>query len=450
MYPGLSASSSAFPPPPPPPASSASMSSQSAAGGPLSSSSSSSGTSLEALLAGLPYPDKGRLLADLSSLLSQTNSLSAHLSPAHPSTSSSSPSGSSAPSSVLLALTGTLPIFYRSSVYHIPVSLYLPSEYPFRPPSAYVTPTKDMRIKERHKHVDSAGVVYLPYLHHWGADSGLVELVSVMASVFSEDPPVFKVHSAQSQSQLQGQVQAMGLSAESATVAALLSSTASPSSSLSLSQSHGAALSPVVQLSPSSLSPSPEPQSPASAQRARLLASLTRKAQDLLRAQHAEASVDMDSLLAAQEQVRARRQRLDQEMQLMDAEARQLEDARTAMQAKRAELLAWLQQHDGEQHSVDELVWCRDTWSAQLLSAVAMDVALDDTMTALDRALSEGALDCERFVKLLRGLSRQQYFTRALATRLQQRQGEARQSPSMQQQPPQQQQQPALAAGGRR
>ncbi len=49
-----------------------------------------------------------------------------------------------------------------------------------------------MRIKDKHKHVDLLGMVYLPYLHNWNVKSNLYELVSYMSSVFGDDPPVYK------------------------------------------------------------------------------------------------------------------------------------------------------------------------------------------------------------------------------------------------------------------
>ena len=462
-----------------------------------SPSSSSGAASLDALLSSVSYADKGRLLTDLSSLLSQTNSLSPHLSPFHSPTVPLSSSSSSSPSAgaAVLALTGTLPIYYRSNCYHIPVSLFIPEEYPFRPPVAYVTPTRDMRIKERHPHVDSAGVVYLPYLHQWGPDSGLVELVSVMASVFSEDPPVFKVAAnaaagvslqhpahpspAAAASSLQP-IAALHLAHLSAAAAAahsqqmqavggaspLSSAAASPfhssfsSSSSSISPSSSAApfaaptsssstssalaqpslLPPLLppssstssvssSLSSPSLTPSPEPLSPLTVARHRLLSALTRRAQELLRSHHSDASQDMDRSLAQQEQIRARRAALGAELQTMEAETRQLEEAREAMRGKRREVEQWLSANEAGAgaKTVDELVWCRDTWSRQLMEAVSLDVALDDSMTALDRALSEGVVDVEKFVKLMRGLSRQQYFHKAIALQLQHRQTEAKQ-----------------------
>ena len=136
----------------------------------------------------------------------------------------------------------------------------------------------------------------------------------------------------------------------------------------------------------------------------------------------------MDRLLAQQEQVRGRRAQLDSELQQMDAEAKALADTKDALRAKRAEVEAWLAAHEagGAGRTVDVLVYCKDTWSRQLMDAVVADAACDDAMIAMDRALSEGVVDCDKFVKQMRGLSRQQYFARQLALILQQRQKEAK------------------------
>jgi len=64
----------------------------------------------------------------------------------------------------LLQLSGTVPIFYRGSQYNIPVDIYIPENYPSRPPQAFVRPTNDMLLKPNHRHVDREGLVYMPYL----------------------------------------------------------------------------------------------------------------------------------------------------------------------------------------------------------------------------------------------------------------------------------------------
>ena len=59
-----------------------------------------------------------------------------------------------------------------------------------------------MVIKANHPHVDTQGLVYLPYLHNWNpSTSTLKDLVSVMCGVFGNHPPLFsKVNSSSSNS----------------------------------------------------------------------------------------------------------------------------------------------------------------------------------------------------------------------------------------------------------
>jgi ESCRT-I complex subunit TSG101 len=57
----------------------------------------------------------------------------------------------------------------------------------------YVTPTQNMMIKPRHKHVDSAGRCYLPYLTEWQAKTSTIyEMINYMSAVFGSDPPVYQ------------------------------------------------------------------------------------------------------------------------------------------------------------------------------------------------------------------------------------------------------------------
>jgi ESCRT-I complex subunit TSG101 len=91
----------------------------------------------------------------------------------------------------LVALTGTVPIYYRKTYYHIPVAIYLPYNFPDSAPICYVRPTITMSIKES-KYVDSQGRVLLPYLQSWTSKNCLTSLLQVMVIVFSETPPVYQ------------------------------------------------------------------------------------------------------------------------------------------------------------------------------------------------------------------------------------------------------------------
>lgn len=48
-----------------------------------------------------------------------------------------------------------------------------------------------MIVKPGHKSVEMDGTVHTPYLLAWNANSRLAELVKVMSTVFSADPPLF-------------------------------------------------------------------------------------------------------------------------------------------------------------------------------------------------------------------------------------------------------------------
>eukprot|EP00871_Galdieria_phlegrea_P005486 jgi/Galph1/5939/GphlegSOOS_G4617.1 len=103
--------------------------------------------------------------------------------------------------SKLICLGGTIVIRYKGNGYNIPVDIWIPEPYPNYPPLVYVTPTSDMYIAKNHPHVDSSGLVYLPYLADWKPSAcSIAGAVGVLASVFSIKPPVFAKTAQQEQS----------------------------------------------------------------------------------------------------------------------------------------------------------------------------------------------------------------------------------------------------------
>jgi ESCRT-I complex subunit TSG101 len=67
---------------------------------------------------------------------------------------------------LLLHLSGTIPVVFRGATYNIPLTIWLPHEYPKKPPMAFVTTVKDMLIRPGN-HVDPSGRCYHPYLANW-------------------------------------------------------------------------------------------------------------------------------------------------------------------------------------------------------------------------------------------------------------------------------------------
>jgi ESCRT-I complex subunit TSG101 len=59
---------------------------------------------------------------------------------------------------------GTIPMYYRGNRYNIPMSFWIPEMYPQHAPMTFVSPTDNMMIKAKHKHVDTQGRCYSPYL----------------------------------------------------------------------------------------------------------------------------------------------------------------------------------------------------------------------------------------------------------------------------------------------
>eukprot|EP00920_Eleutheroschizon_duboscqi_P036633 GHVT01088142.1.p1 GENE.GHVT01088142.1~~GHVT01088142.1.p1 ORF type:complete len:258 (+),score=31.75 GHVT01088142.1:416-1189(+) len=138
------------------------------------------------------YADVGRLRRDVEQLLHQIDTLRPNV-------------GTFARGTqqlVLYYLYGTLAIVYRGCTYHLPVTIYFDPPYPACAPRCFLTPTGDMAIKPRHKHASETGRIYLPYLANWNPmDAKLGHLLALMASTFSEDPPLFSIR-ASSQSGL--------------------------------------------------------------------------------------------------------------------------------------------------------------------------------------------------------------------------------------------------------
>mmetsp|Transcript_27165 Transcript_27165/g.44545 ORF Transcript_27165/g.44545 Transcript_27165/m.44545 type:complete len:428 (-) Transcript_27165:225-1508(-) len=132
------------------------------------------------------YRDPQRVLRDAESLLSSP--LGSHLRPTtEPLTLND---GSSSPP--VLLLRGTLPMTYRAVTYNLPIDCYLPPPYPLRPPTVFIRPVANMAIKENHRHVGLDGRVYLPYLHDWRPGThDLRELAVWMSSLFGAEPPCY-------------------------------------------------------------------------------------------------------------------------------------------------------------------------------------------------------------------------------------------------------------------
>lgn len=91
--------------------------------------------------------------------------------------------------SLLLNVSGTLPVNFRGATYMFPISLWIPQEYPRAAPIVFVTPAKNMAVRAG-QHVSAEGRVYHPFLAGWRETSTILALLPLLQEIFTREPPV--------------------------------------------------------------------------------------------------------------------------------------------------------------------------------------------------------------------------------------------------------------------
>jgi ESCRT-I complex subunit TSG101 len=69
---------------------------------------------------------------------------------------------------LLLLLHGTLPITFRSATYQIPIHIWIPHDYPRKPPLGFVVPTKEMGVRKG-REVEPGGRISDDVVEQWWA-----------------------------------------------------------------------------------------------------------------------------------------------------------------------------------------------------------------------------------------------------------------------------------------
>lgn len=294
----------------------------------------------------------------------------------------------------LFKLEGTIPIQYRSNQYNIPVALWLPLNFPSKCPICYVTPVANMKIKQKHMHVDSQGLIYHPYLHSWQASgSTLVELVGLFCSVFGKEPPLY--------ASKQKNVSNVNVNAQH-------HSTAKPAVSPPMSQhppahhqSH-----PVQQ--PVAKPPEPDDKTDKRAVLESKLKAALQKIYD-------KENKQLNSLAVALRQLENHAEIIKSIRERQSAERDQLLQRRQNLQIKSDAMEQWLESNEqSEDIAVNEVVVASDTWSQQCIEATATEFAITDAMLELDRCLEDETIKLGTYLKQISKLAREQFAAKAL------------------------------------
>ncbi|KAG6533860.1 protein ELC-like [Zingiber officinale] len=314
-------------------------------------------------------------------------------------------------SSYLLQAEGTIPIVYRGTTYNLPASVWLLEQYPRRPPSVFLTPTSDMLVKPGHPLVDPSGLVRaaaVPYLASWVyPSSNLVDLVRSLSHLFGLDPPLYS-HPAAAlpQNQSPPNTRHPFPSPSNPSPARIYSSLPSP---------YGGGRFPP---SPQTQIASHPIEDPADVFRrnaiSKIVENVHRDAASLRRSQESE----MGPLLSLQAELRIRREELSRGVREMVGEKEGLEQQLQLVLMNTDVLEGWVRETEASSRKVDALnvdnvFEPMDALSRQILELTAADLAVEDTIYSLDKAVQDGAITSESYLKSVRALCREQFFHRA-------------------------------------
>ncbi|VFQ85252.1 unnamed protein product [Cuscuta campestris] len=320
----------------------------------------------------------------------------------------------------LLQADGTVPMLFQGVTYNIPVVIWLMESYPRHPPLVFVNPTRDMIIKRPHPFVNPSGIVAIPYLQSWiYPSSNLVELARNLGHYFSRDPPLYSQRRPNPNP----------------------SPTPNPSPSTSASFPNSASIgshSPAIR--PAIPPPRAFPQSPygtgSGSERVmddpsevykrnainKLVENLHSDILGLRKAREA----DMDGMFNAQSALKLRDVQLSNGLKEMQDEKEGLEQQLQMVLMNSDLLEGWLKENEAKVMNlgvtnvgVDEEVFepC-DALSKQMLECTASDLAIEDVVYSLDKAVQDGAIPFDQYLRIVRLLSREQFFHRATASKV--------------------------------
>ncbi|CAD6241512.1 unnamed protein product [Miscanthus lutarioriparius] len=313
----------------------------------------------------------------------------------------------------LLQADGTIPIHHAGASYNLPAVIWLPEPYPRSPPLVFLSPTRDMVIKPHHRLVDSSGLVAnAPYLRSWVfPSSNLVDLVRSLSHLFGLDPPLFTKNS------------------PAAAPPPNPSSTPTPPPQVAPSPSP----SPSYRLGgfPASpqLAPRPPPtEDPAEVFKRNAVAKLVDMAYADAVALRTAREAEVDALFAVQAELRHRGDIVAQGVRKMGEEKEALERHLQDVMMATDVMEAWVRDNNrrGGNQATEDAIEPVDVLSRQMIECTAADLALEDTIYALDKAIQEGSVPFDGYLRSVRALSREQFFHRALSAKVHSAQQQAK------------------------
>ncbi|KAK1356208.1 Steadiness box [Heracleum sosnowskyi] len=323
----------------------------------------------------------------------------------------------------LLQAEGTVPMMFQNITYNIPIVIWLMESYPRHSPIVFVNPTRDMIIKRPHPFVNPSGMVSIPYLQNWiYPSSNLLELCGNLSHYFGSNPPLYSQRRP----------------VQNVSPSPSVSPSMSPSVSFD-SSSGVAAARPAIP--PGTYPPSPYssggrmqfpvPTQPAPPQR------ISEDAGEVFRRNainklvenlHGDIGVmrkskeaEMEGLFGVQGTLRQRAEHISKGVREMEGEKEGLELQLQMVSMNTDVLEGWLRENEGKKKDgvgIDDAFVPVDNFSKQILECTSADLAIEDVVYALDKAVQDGSIPFDQYLRTIRSLSREQFFHRATALKV--------------------------------
>lgn len=340
----------------------------------------------------------------------------------------------------LICLEGTIPVPYRSSMYNIPVALWILDTHPIHAPLAYVRPTPEMQIKVS-QHVDGNGKIYLPYLHEWeGSNSDILGLVQMLIITFGEQPPVFARPQNQGPPQPPPQTSQPPYPAhppyptQSSPYGGYQPYPPVVGPGFQPPPVQPSAYPPVSTQGPGGSYPPPYPP-PVSSQTStvsqgsnsstitqeHILMSMRSGVEDMvrrkLREEYAMKNVEIQSLNKVRDELNTGQLQLSRTIETIDRETEVLDRSIRELKVEQEKLEEAKKEADRMTDATDmkpeDAVSTTTPLYRQLLNAHAEEAAVHEAIYYLGEAMKQEVIDCDVFLKQVRKMARRQFFLKA-------------------------------------
>lgn len=135
--------------------------------------------------------------------------------------------------------------------------------------------------------------------------------------------------------------------------------------------------------------------------------------------------VEVEGLFSAQAVLRRREEEINKGLKEMQDEKEGLEQQLQVVLMNTDVLDSWVRDNEGKRKNlgmtnvnVDEAFHCADVLSKQMLDCTSADLAIEDVVYSLDKAVQDGAVPFDQYLRNVRLLSREQFFHRATAAKV--------------------------------